>query len=233
MSARPVLHRCVSAACALPLPAQRAGLCRAGRRRRGLRAAGSRARRFVFPADHGPHPEFRIEWWYVTANLTGRGRHATTACNGRCSARRWRRRRAAGWARPADLVRPCRADHARRPSRRPSGWRAAGSARPASRRSPSRPGSTTGRWRDRACRSVAAAAAAGTDFAYDLELDADGPLVLQGEGGYSVKSEAGQASYYYSQPFYRVDGHADLPRRATVAGDRAGLARPGMVVASR
>src|SRR5215218_3655119 len=25
---------------------------------------------FSFPADHGPHPEFRIEWWYVTANLT-------------------------------------------------------------------------------------------------------------------------------------------------------------------
>src|SRR3954471_6227713 len=27
-------------------------------------------RQFSFPADHGPHPEFRIEWWYVTANLT-------------------------------------------------------------------------------------------------------------------------------------------------------------------
>src|SRR4029450_1936793 len=27
------------------------------------------ARTFSFPADHGPHPEFRIEWWYVTANL--------------------------------------------------------------------------------------------------------------------------------------------------------------------
>src|SRR5436190_2953337 len=26
-------------------------------------------RAFAFPADHGPHPEFRIEWWYVTANL--------------------------------------------------------------------------------------------------------------------------------------------------------------------
>src|SRR3981189_908342 len=24
---------------------------------------------FVFPADHGPHPDFRVEWWYVTANL--------------------------------------------------------------------------------------------------------------------------------------------------------------------
>src|ERR1700681_4176866 len=24
---------------------------------------------FPFPADHGPHPDYRIEWWYVTANL--------------------------------------------------------------------------------------------------------------------------------------------------------------------
>src|SRR3954470_19879172 len=27
---------------------------------------------FAFPADHGPHPDFRIEWWYVTANITDR-----------------------------------------------------------------------------------------------------------------------------------------------------------------
>ncbi len=26
-------------------------------------------RPFVFPADHGPHPEYRNEWWYVTGNL--------------------------------------------------------------------------------------------------------------------------------------------------------------------
>ena len=26
-------------------------------------------KRFAFPADHGPHPDFRIEWWYLTANL--------------------------------------------------------------------------------------------------------------------------------------------------------------------
>jgi predicted secreted hydrolase len=24
-----------------------------------------------FPADHGAHPEYRIEWWYLTANMTG------------------------------------------------------------------------------------------------------------------------------------------------------------------
>jgi predicted secreted hydrolase len=26
-------------------------------------------REFSFPADHGPHPTFRNEWWYVTGNL--------------------------------------------------------------------------------------------------------------------------------------------------------------------
>lgn len=26
-------------------------------------------RTFGFPADHGPHPDFRTEWWYVTGNL--------------------------------------------------------------------------------------------------------------------------------------------------------------------
>jgi predicted secreted hydrolase len=27
-------------------------------------------RAFDFPTDHGPHPDFRSEWWYVTGNLT-------------------------------------------------------------------------------------------------------------------------------------------------------------------
>ena len=26
-------------------------------------------RQFAFPADHGPHPDFRNEWWYLTGNL--------------------------------------------------------------------------------------------------------------------------------------------------------------------
>src|SRR5947207_7689153 len=47
-----------------------------------LRAADDRGyakalapREFRFPADHGPHPEFRTEWWYYTGNLaTAEGR---------------------------------------------------------------------------------------------------------------------------------------------------------------
>src|SRR3979411_3530342 len=36
-------------------------------------AAVTPGRTFSFPQDHGPHPEFRIEWWYVTANLVDAG----------------------------------------------------------------------------------------------------------------------------------------------------------------
>ena len=52
----------------------------------GLRLLGAEAddgfaratapREFVFPTDHGSHPEFRTEWWYFTGNLaTAEGRH--------------------------------------------------------------------------------------------------------------------------------------------------------------
>ena len=26
-------------------------------------------RQLAFPLDHGAHPDYRIEWWYLTANL--------------------------------------------------------------------------------------------------------------------------------------------------------------------
>ncbi len=32
-------------------------------------ARATEPRPFVFPDDHGPHPEYRTEWWYLTGNL--------------------------------------------------------------------------------------------------------------------------------------------------------------------
>jgi predicted secreted hydrolase len=55
--------------------------------------------------------------------------------------------------------------------------------------------------------------AAGPDFTYTLRLETDRPLVLQGEDGYSVKSEQGQASYYYSQPYFKAAGHITIDDR--------------------
>jgi predicted secreted hydrolase len=39
-------------------------------------ARATAPRPLAFPADHGPHPEYRTEWWYYTGNLaTAEGRH--------------------------------------------------------------------------------------------------------------------------------------------------------------
>ena len=63
----------------------------------------------------------------------------------------------------------------------------------------------------------------GGDFSYALRLDSDRRLVLQGDGGYSRKSEQGQASYHYSQPYSRRT--APCHRRQDDRGHRTRLAR--------
>ena len=62
-------------------------------------------------------------------------------------------------------------------------------------------------------------AANGPNFRYTLNLTSSMPLVLHGEHGFSRKSERGQASYYYSQPFFTVDGVLILrDRKMRVSG---------------
>jgi predicted secreted hydrolase len=68
-------------------------------------------------------------------------------------------------------------------------------------------------------------AADGDGYAYDLTLAADRPPVRPGEAGFSVKSERGQASYYYSQPFYAVAGTLSLDGRDIPVTGQAWLDR--------
>lgn len=67
--------------------------------------------------------------------------------------------------------------------------------------------------------------ARGDNWSYDLDLRAEGPLVFHGDQGYSIKSDAGQASYYYSQPFFAVEGVLALPDRDVVVSGSAWLDR--------
>lgn len=63
-TAQPQLRASISAVEAIN-PADTAGFARA-----------TEPRPFVFPRDHGPHPEYQIEWWYYTGNLeSADGRH--------------------------------------------------------------------------------------------------------------------------------------------------------------
>ena len=57
---------CVSTAAAPPAVVPRVS---SGNAPPGGFAQALQVRPFVFPHDHGPHPEFRQEWWYVTGNL--------------------------------------------------------------------------------------------------------------------------------------------------------------------
>ncbi len=161
-----------------------------------------------FPADHGAHPAFRIEWWYVTANMTGP--------DGTPYGLQWTLFRSAlaprdgqGWDTPqlwmghAAVTSPDAHFVTERLARGGIG-QAGVQATPFAA------------WIDNWVMEGPDVdhlrlAASGPDFAYDVTLTAKGPLVLHGQNGYSVKSAAGQASHYFSQPFYQLSGTLTLP----------------------
>jgi predicted secreted hydrolase len=162
-------------------------------------------RPFTFPADHGPHPDFRNEWWYFTGNLRAAdGRHFgyqltifRIALTAQPVARpsRW----AAEQAYMAHLavtdVAGRRFYHTERFSR--DGLQLAGAEA-----DPLRvwlhdwriEGLTTGQ-----PLPPMRLSAATPDFAIELTVQSGKPVVLQGDEGLSQKSaEPGNASYYYS-----------------------------------
>lgn len=179
-------------------------------------------RGFDFPADHGPHPGFRIEWWYLTANLTGP--------DGRPYGAQWTLFRNAlapeggtGWATPevwmghAGLTTETAHFAAERFAR--GGIGTAGVT-------PEPFEAFIDDW-TMAGPTLAdiTVSASGEGFGYRLQARATGPFVAQGENGYSVKSPEGQASHYYSQPFYEVTGTLKLPEGEVAVTGTAWLDR--------
>lgn len=177
---------------------------------------------FSFPADHGPHPDYRIEWWYLTATLQG--------ADGTDYGIQWTLFRSAlssetstDWTAPqlfmghAGLTTPDAHYSAERLGRGGIG-QAGVSIMPFRAFIDDWQMASTATYGD--ALDALSLTARGTDFAYDLALQADGPLIFHGAEGYSVKSAEGQASYYYSQPFYSVTGTLTLPSGpVAVTGD--------------
>jgi predicted secreted hydrolase len=169
---------------------------------------------FGFPADHGPHPEFRVEWWYVTANLVD--------ANGLPYGAQWTLFRQAtkpgvqleGWAN--QQVWMAHAAVTRADTHRYGEIFARGGVGQAGvAAKPFR--AWIDSWEMRGLTAMddnniapLELAASAADFGYMLRLDADRPLVLQGDAGYSRKSERGQASYYYSQPYFKAAGRITI-----------------------
>ncbi|WP_347905402.1 lipocalin-like domain-containing protein [Pseudomonas purpurea] len=168
---------------------------------------------FSFPEDHGAHEGFRVEWWYVTANLKdGQGREFGV---------QWTLFRNAlkavpeqpGWGNQTiwlghAAVTSATVHHAAERYARGGVGQAGVSAVPLDA------------WIDD-WRFVSESGnpnplarmhlhASGKGFAYQLQLTSDRAPVLQGDQGYSRKSEQGQASYYYSQPFFQASGSLQI-----------------------
>jgi len=183
----------------------------------------------AFPRDHGPHPDYRIDWGYLTANL--------------------RDSSGAQWGAQWTLFRQAIA-----PGAQQDGWANQqiwmGHAAVT--------GATTHYYAEKFARggvgqagaeampfrawidswemhgpeafnaqNVAplAVSASGSDFSYALNLAADRPLVLQGDEGFSRKSERGQASYYFSQPYFTASGTIALGDKQVAVTGRAWMDR--------
>jgi predicted secreted hydrolase len=177
-------------------------------------AMPARPAQFDFPQDHGPHPEYRIEWWYLTATLSD--------TQGNDYGVQWTLFRSAlhpfeaeGWASPqiwmghAGVTTAHHHFAAERLARGGIGQAGVQTAPFRAWVDDWHMTSTAPAGSD--ALSMLRMAAGGDDFAYALDLAATGPLIFHGQDGFSVKSPEGQASYYYSQPFYRVQGRLDLP----------------------
>ena len=187
---------------ALPFaPAHGQGFAGLGQDADGF-AIPQRGMAFDFPADHGPHPDYRIEWWYLTAFL----RDADGTPYGvQCTL--FRSALAPGgpqvWMGHFGLTTP---------DAHVSGERLARGGVGQAGVEPEPFAAWIDDWRLEGPTLDDLTLRARTGGAgYELRLRATGPLVLHGDAGFSVKSSAGQASRYYSQPFYEVSGVLDLP----------------------
>lgn len=185
-----------------------------------------------FPRDHGPHPGYRIEWWYLTANLTGPGSNEYGA--------QWTLFRLAVQTPGQDeldgdwhgdqvfmahfaITTPV--DHVSfqryaRGAKEPSLARAGVEAMPFS-----------ARLDDWALRSTETGwlplqvKAQQDDHALELQLQSTASPVLQGNAGFSQKHPDGGGSFYYSQPFLQASGNLTIAGQTIPVSGEAWLDR--------
>ena len=162
-------------------------------------------RPLIFPRDHGAHPDYRTEWWYMTGWLDG-----ATPIGFQITFFRTRTTIDAGNPSPfaaqqlviahAAIADPARDTllHDERIAR--TGFGAASASQEDT-------DVLLDRWRLQRSpeRGTYRGLIAASGFNLELDAQPTQPLLLQGEAGYSRKGPlATQASYYYSQPHLSV-----------------------------
>lgn len=185
-----------------------------------------------FPADHGAHPDYRIEWWYLTANLTdAAGKHYGA---------QWTLFRV-GVEPPLQqsLEKTWQKDQLfmahmaiTTPTDHMSFQRYASGV---ANQSSSRAGVTVlpfSAWLDDWTLNSTATdwlplevRAKQGNVAFRLKLASGMPPILQGDAGFSQKHVDGGGSYYYSHPFLTAKGELTLDGQTIPVSGEAWLDR--------
>ena len=173
--------------------------------------AVTQAYKLTFPRDHGAHPQYRTEWWYITGWVTDKqGRELGVQVTFFRSRPGVQERNPSLFA-PKQLVfahgavadtRLGRLRHAQRAARAGLGL------------AETQAGSTRAWVEDWSLeltpRGYIARIPAG-EFDMTLTFSSTQPILLEGEHGFSRKGpKPGQASYYYSEPHLAVEGTIGL-----------------------
>ncbi len=177
-------------------------------------------KKWVFPQDHLGHPEFKAEWWYLTANLESE--------SGEMFGVQWTlfrfatgREHGTGWKSPqmymahTVVTSKDKVWHAERFAR-------GGIGQAGVTANPYRAWLDNWSW-----RSYGDSPFPGTlefsdgEMAADLDISNLGKLIFQGDNGYSKKHPTEDiASYYYSAPFLALSGTLELDGKThKVKGD--------------
>ena len=163
-----------------------------------------------FPKDYGAHPKFRTEWWYITANLTNsKGKQFgiqwtlfRSALNPKQVNEGWESNQI--WMGHTALTTAKSHFFSEKFAR-------GGVGQAGVNISPFKAWiddwTFAGDWENSSLK------ASGDHFSYDLALSSTKPVVLHGESGVSQKSFEGTKSYYYSQPFFKIEGSVRLDGR--------------------
>jgi len=163
-------------------------------------------RKLVFPRDHGAHPEFRVEWWYVTGWLSGpvgfqvtffRARPDQDAPDNPSSFN------------PRQVLFAHAAISDPKRGRLVHDQRAARAGLSLAQAETERTAVWIDDWRLEQRGERYQATILARDFSLELGLLAP-RIVLQGEQGFSRKGHRpNEASYYYSRPHMKVAGKLD------------------------
>ena len=159
------------------------------------------------PEDMGPHREFRLEWWYLTANLHSAngqqfGVQWTLFRNGikpvpyQETEPGWQRNEV--WLAHAALSRPDEHRFSSRSARGGTG-QAGVAAHPFT--------AWIDHWRlERSTPDTWSLAVDAEKFSYQLEVQPASNPVLHGKRGFSAKSDSGGGSMYFSYPLLEIKG---------------------------